>query len=533
MKVSLRDYQSDAFEQAREHIRQGKRRILICAPTGGGKTVLASAIMEMAREKGNRANFVVDRLSLVDQTSETFARYGLDHGVIQGEHPLYRPSAGIQVCSVQTVSRRGWPESRLDVFDEAHVLHKAHKARIEAGDTIVIGLTATPFSKGLGKYFDAVVNVTTTRKLIEQGWLAPYRIFSCAEPDMSGVTVKSTGEWDEKESSSKALEVVGDVVQEYLTHGENRKFICSAVDTAHVEELARQFVAAGINVATYTYKDSEEDRADVTREFRKPSSTIRGLITVTAASRGFDVPDVSCVIMARPLRKSLAEHIQLFGRGLRISPETGKTDCLVLDHSGNAARFFQECEAFFDHGVTELDDGKPKKEPKKKERQEKEPVKCPSCRALHPPMPHCPCCGHEYPKRAAVQHVPGTLKELLASAGHADLKRREIWPQVCWYALGISGSADSHADLVTVDNFSADQLALAQRKAQAIYKGLTGEFAKARIEYTKLAPCSDEVRRRIRAGQIRRAYGQAKGESKWAQRLAALDAGQSGGANAV
>jgi len=222
-----------------------------------------------------------------------------------------------------------------------------------------------------------VINVTTTRKLIEGGWLAPYRVFSCAEPDMAGVTVKSTGEWDDKEASSKALEVVGDVVAEYLKHGQGRKFICSAVDVAHVEELQRQFLAAGINVASYTYKDSDDDRADITLEFRKPSSAIRGLITVTAASRGFDIPDVSCVIMARPLRKSLAEHIQLFGRGLRISPETGKKDCLVLDHSGNMARFWQDCEQFFDEGVQELDDGKPKPKAKKKEKAEAEPTKCP------------------------------------------------------------------------------------------------------------------------------------------------------------
>ena len=191
MQVQLRDYQERAFEQAREHIRNGKRRILIIAPTGGGKTVLASAIMEMAREKGSKANFVVDRLSLIGQTSDTFSRYGLEHGVVQGDHPLYRPSASIQICSIQTVSKRGWPASRIDVFDEAHVLHKAHKARLDQGETVVLGLTATPFTKGLGKYFDAVVNVTTTRKLIEDGWLSPYRIFSCAEPDMSGVTVTS------------------------------------------------------------------------------------------------------------------------------------------------------------------------------------------------------------------------------------------------------------------------------------------------------------------------------------------------------
>jgi superfamily II DNA or RNA helicase len=306
MKVSLRDYQARAFDLARDAVRQGHKRILIVAPTGGGKTVLASALMEMVKEKGNRAAFVVDRLSLIQQTSDTFDRYGLDHGVIQGGHVRFRPSMPLQLCSVQTLARRRWPETQVDVFDEAHVLHACHKARLQQDESVVIGLTATPFTKGLGKWFDVVINVTTTRELIDQKWLSPYRVFSCVEPDMSGVAVKSTGEWDDTQASKKALEVVGDVVAEYLKHGESRKFICSAVDTTHVEELQRQFLAAGINVASYTYKDKDEDRADVTLEFRKPDSSIRGLITVTAASRGFDVPDVGCIIMARPLRKSWA-----------------------------------------------------------------------------------------------------------------------------------------------------------------------------------------------------------------------------------
>lgn len=484
MPIALRDYQEHALESVREHLRNGARSVLVNAPTGSGKTRIASALMESVIGKGKRANFVVDRLSLINQTSETFESHGLRHGVVQSKHPRWMPYQPVQVCSVQTLSRRGWPEAHIDVIDEAHVLHQCHKKRIAGKETIVIGLTATPFTKGLAKYFDAVVNVTTTRKLIEEGWLSPYRIFSCSEPDMSGVTVMSTGEWDSHQASDKALEVVGDVVAEYTKHGEGRKFICSAVDTAHVEELARQFLAAGVNVATYTYKDREDDRVDTVQEFRRSDSAIRGLITVTAASRGFDVPDVSCVIMARPLRKSLAEHIQLFGRGLRISPETGKTDCVILDHSGNCARFFQECEGFFDFGAEELDDGKKRDKQKPKKKAEKEPVKCPSCRALHDPRPFCPVCGHEYPAREAIAHVPGTLKELIAGNYQGELTRA-LWPQIVGYVL---------------ERKEGDA---ARRQALAIYKDMTGAWPHMSFENTEPAePCA-EVRNRIRSQQIR------------------------------
>jgi superfamily II DNA or RNA helicase len=320
--------------------------------------------------------------------------------------------------------------------------------------------------------------------LIDNGWLVPYRAFSCAEPDLKGVKVNSMGEWDEKETSKKALEVVGDVVAEYLKHGDGRKFICSGVDTAHVEELARQFLAAGINVAQYTYKVDEDERADVTTEFRKPDSTIRGLITVTAASRGFDVPDVSCVIMARPLRKSLAEHIQLLGRGLRIAP--GKTDCLVLDHSGNFARFFGKTENFFDHGIDELDDGKPKKDKAKPEKTEVEPVKCPTCRVVHKPMPFCPSCGHEYPKRLTVQHVPGTLKELIAG-GHTRVLDKDIFPQIAAYAMAKRPGNDEAA----------------RRLAQAMFRDITGEFARMKWENVVPKQPTPEVLRTIRGVQLK------------------------------
>ena len=92
MKVDLRDYQTNAFDQARELVRQGHKRILIVSPTGSGKTVLATALMEMVQAKGKRANFVVDRVSLIDQTSATLDRYGMnDHGVNHTSPPGIYP----------------------------------------------------------------------------------------------------------------------------------------------------------------------------------------------------------------------------------------------------------------------------------------------------------------------------------------------------------------------------------------------------------------------------------------------------------
>jgi DNA repair protein RadD len=497
VKVELRDdYQVPAVDAARVAIREGARNLLINSPTGSGKSVMGAALLEMVMLKGKRANLVVDRLSLVNQWSELLDRYGIEHGVIQSSHPRYRPSLPLQLCSVQTLAKRGWPDADLNMIDECHVVHSTVAKQLESGRAITIGLTATPMTRGLGKHYQRVINVTTTRWLIDKGWLKPYRIFSCAEPDMRGVKVTSGGEWDEGESSKKALEVVGDVVQEYLKHGEGRKFICSAVDTAHVQELTRQFLAAGINVAPYTYKELAEDRDDITREFRKHDSAIRGVVTVTAASRGWDVPSVNCIIMARPLRKSVAEHLQLMGRGLR--PYEGQSDCLVLDHSGNCARLFWQTEDFIDNGLAELDDGSPKPKPKKLDKPEAEPVKCPSCGHLHKPMPHCPACGFQYERKQSVQHVPGSLRELIVG-GHTRELTRDIWPQVARYALD-RRNGDSEA---------------ARRFALAVYRDMVGDWPKAKWENTKPSDTvTPEVLNKIRSLQIRFAKRRVAAEAR-------------------
>lgn len=408
----------------------GDRQYLLGDFTVTHNTVLASYLLDECYHKGSkRAVFVCDRIPLVDQTSAMLDAYGIPHGVIQADHWRNRPWERIQVASAQTLARRQWPDAHLIIVDEAHGLNKSVTRRIGARDCVTIGLTATPFTKGLGKHYEKVVSVTTTNALIKDGWLAAYQIFAASEPDMSGAKVDRFGEWTEGESARRSMPIVGDCVVEYLKHGREKKFIAFGCTVAHCEEMQRQFMAAGVQCALYTYRTGDDERKRMVEEFRKPNSYIRGLISVSALAKGFDVSDVEVIVMARPLRKSMTEFIQMFGRGLRSHP--GKEVCTLLDHSGNVLRFWDQMNDFFENGASELDDGRPKEKKKAKE-AEKKPVKCPKCFRVHDPRPMCPHCGHVYPKRSGVSHVAGELRELAGGSSATPDQRQDIYSQLLY-----------------------------------------------------------------------------------------------------
>ncbi len=488
MNLELRPLQSTLLDRVAEAFRAGYKNIMVCAPCGFGKTECATAILAKTHENGKYGQFIADRVALVAQTSDRFDKYGLPHGILMADHWRFRPQERIQVCSVQTLARRRWPDGQLMVVDEAHVLSEPIRKKLLERSRYAIGLTATPLTRGLGKYFDVVINAATTNQLIDQGLLVPLRIFSCAEPDMQGVKVNSLGEFEEKETEKRALQVVGDVVAEYMQRCMGKKFIGFGTSIAHVQELQRQFIAAGINVATYTAHDKDEDRAEVVAEFRKPDSLIRGVLSVEALTRGFDVSDVEVLILARPLRKSVAVHVQMLGRVMRTAE--GKSEAIVHCHSGNCARFWDEWNDLFENGVHELDDGKKKEKKKPEPKPEAEMVKCPSCGHLHAFRPFCPACGHEYPKKLSVEHVPGSLKELVAS-GNRKAMTQHLWPMVCGHVLQ---RRDGDA---------------ARRMALAIYKDMTGAFPLADFHRTVPMSPSIEVGNKIRSLQIRRGHRMA------------------------
>jgi superfamily II DNA or RNA helicase len=477
MDIELRDYQSDAIESLRQGIRQGIKNQLLAAPTGAGKTVLAAYLVDECYKKGKRAIFVADRIALINQTSKLFDQYGIPHGVMQAQHWRYRPYENIQIASAQTLARRKFPQTDLIIVDECHSLMKVVLNRIQERDCVTIGLSATPFTKGLGKYYDAVKSVTTTNKLIADGFLSNFEVYAASEPDMTGAKVIA-GEWVDSDAAERAMPIVGDCVKEYLKHGNGKKFIAFACNVAHCEALRDQFLASGINVDLYTYKQEDEYRDELVSEFRKPNSIVRGLISVAALSKGFDVPDVEVIIMARPLRSSLSEHIQILGRGLRAHPD--KTHCVILDHSGNMKRFWDDMHRFLEHGVDNLCDGTVKKKKEKKD-DKKEPRKCPNCHHLHNPAPACPMCGFTYKIKSEIRHEAGELTKLGKKASNS------LFEELAYYA---------------VVTRKKDPLA-AQKWCQAMHKGMTGVWSNKKIADAKLVVPTMETVNKIKHQNIK------------------------------
>ena len=481
MQITLRDYQLNAIESLRDGIRSGIKNQVLASPTGSGKTVIGAYLVDECLKKGKKAIFIADRIALIDQTSKTFDQYGIPHGVLQAQHWRYRPYENIQIASAQTLARRKFPKADLIIVDECHSQMRVVLNEIAKRECITIGLSATPFTKGLGKYYDAVKSVTTTNKLIGDGFLANFEVYAASEPDMSKAKVVA-GEWTDNEAAERSMPIVGDCVREYLKHGNGKKFIAFGCNVAHCEALRDQFLSAGINVDLYTYKQGDEVRDELVTEFRKPNSMVRGLISVSALAKGFDVPDVEVIIMARPLRSSLSEHIQILGRGLRSHPD--KTHCTILDHSGNMKRFWDDMQQFLEYGVDTLCDGKPKEKKEKKETK-KEPRKCPSCHHLHNPAPACPMCGFTYKIKSEIRHEAGELTKL------GKQRSSTLYEELAYYAL-VTRKKDP---------------VQAQKWIQAMHKGMTGVWSNRKItDATPIVPTIETINK-IKHQNIRWAKG--------------------------
>lgn len=427
----LRPYQEAIMGKLRAGFAAGHQAQILYLPTGGGKTEIAISLMEATAKKYNRAAMVLDRIVLCDQTSKRLDKWEIDHGVLQSGHWRYRPHERIQVCSAQTLEKRGsFPGLNLLIIDECHAQRQQTLEFIKSHPGVkVVGLTATPFTDGLCKTYTNVVCSATTEQLTDDGFLVPLKVYIAKEIDMSGAK-KVAGEWSQGDAGERGIKITGDVVAEWVKKtteifGGPRKTIVFCANVAHGADLAEKFAAAGYNFVPISYRDSDEYKREAVEDFAKPDTAIHGLIACDILTKGFDVPDVMVGISARPFSKSLSSHIQQMGRIMR--PATGKEFGLWLDHSGNYLRFREDWDAIYRDGVHELQDSREKAKKERSER-EKEQAKCPACGHLWPSgSDTCPACGHVRQSRNYLQAMPGELVEIDGSVSRNDRDTRQRW----------------------------------------------------------------------------------------------------------
>ncbi len=426
-----RPFQRIAHQRLREGFNAGHRHQLLVAPTGSGKTYIGLQIINEALKKGRRALFVCDRTALINQTSVRADSYGLNHGIVQADHWRRDNSLPFQIASIQTIQARGyWPPADVIVLDEAHTIYTATKELLECATAPIIGLTATPCTKGLGLLYKSMVNAATMHELTESGVLVPMQILTCVKPDMAGAKTKG-GEWTAKDAGEREAKIIGDVIGEWQRHGENRKTIAFGADIAYCEALVRRFREAGIGAATYTTETSDGERELLLKEFEKADPDIRILVSVEALAKGFDVQDIGCVIDARPLRKSLSTAIQMWGRGLRSSP--GKVDCKLLDFSGNIQRFYDDFVDIYFNGFSQLDNAEKMDGYVRKDEEDWTPAGCPQCHKT-PFRRRCLACGFEKLTKTLEDTTAGVMQEIRIGKRVIASDKQDLWKQLCTYA---------------------------------------------------------------------------------------------------
>lgn len=383
----LRDYQETALAEIRSAVATGERRLMVQMPTGAGKTKLAATMIEGARRKSKRLVFTVPAISLIDQTVEAFHADGIhDVGVIQATHRMTDATQPIQVASVQTLSRRDLPVADVVVVDEAHRVYKSMLAWMTDSRTQnipFIGLSATPWTKGLGKIFKRLIVGTTTQELIDKGWLVPFNVFAPSHPDLRGVRMVA-GDYHEGELSvvMQGGALVADIVATWQEKAQNRPTICFAVDRAHAAVLCERFEQAGVGAAYMDCHTPLRQREDIRRRFK--AGDVKVVCNVDVIGIGVDWPEIACISYCRPT-KSEIRFVQNIGRGLR--PCDGKSDLLILDHSDTHLRLGFVTEIAFDG----LHCGREKTVQKAGARLPKE---CKSCGYLKPyGALECPNCG--------------------------------------------------------------------------------------------------------------------------------------------
>lgn len=342
--MTLRPYQQEAIDAVVAARKRGVRRMLVCLPTGAGKTVIFSRLAQLAQRQ---VLVLAHREELLQQARQKLQAALGDERVVAMERGSERGAADAKalVCSIRSLHEARLAEVLrgrnvgLVVYDECHHAAADDNLRVlrqmgvfESDYTgTLLGFTATTArgdGKGLDQVFEQIVYTRSLPELIDDGYLVKLRGFRISTAaDLTRLSAAGADFREEELAEAVDIEERNALVARSIQElARDRRTIAFAVTVNHARNLSRALNALGVPAGIVHGAMALEDRAQVLADFR--AEKLRVLCNVAVLTEGFDDPGVSCIAMARPTR-SEGLYAQCVGRGTRLYP--GKQDCLILD----------------------------------------------------------------------------------------------------------------------------------------------------------------------------------------------------------
>lgn len=323
----LRDYQQETVDNIYQSMKQGNRRIIVQQPPRTGKTVIMAEIARKTTNKGNRVMFIIHRKEVLAQAKSTFEQQDVNMNLAT-------------MGMVQTLTRRvnKLVEPQLILIDEAHhAISNSYRRIIDTfPNAYILYFTATPIRTGhdqLDQIADNIIVGKSIKWLTQHHFLAPFHYYGLGDIDRSKLR-KQNGDYS-SQSMDEAIshQIYGHIVQQYqrLANGKQAVVYCHSIESA--KKVTEQFTQAGITAAEIDGDTDAKVRDQLVQKFRDQRLTI--LANVNLFTEGVDLPNVDCVIMARPT-SSLALYLQFSMRCL--NPRKGKT-AVIIDHVDNFLNF--------------------------------------------------------------------------------------------------------------------------------------------------------------------------------------------------
>jgi superfamily II DNA or RNA helicase len=343
--MQLRQYQEQSVKGLSEGFKEHQRQVL-CLPTGAGKTIVFSSIVEQAARRGTVTLVLTDRTELFKQTVKALGKFKIVVEEISPKRKQVYKGATVYVGMVETLKRRKELLDELPI--KLIICDEAHKQNFNTildafPEAFTIGATATPVGKHFYKYYSNIVHPIDVPELVDNGFLVPCKPFqmvddfSDLEVKRGDYTTKSLGEHFQKTT------IYDGVVQWWKQKAMGKKTIVFNCSIEHSETVTEFFNNAGISSESITSKTSPEERKRILEAFSSGAFSVLnncGILTT-----GYDEPTIGCVILNRAT-ESLPLFLQMIGEaqgllmGKQVFYQLGKKGFFQLRIAPNQTLLF-------------------------------------------------------------------------------------------------------------------------------------------------------------------------------------------------